>query len=228
MADYWTKALSQRVSRRRGITAVGAASLGAAFLAACGGGSDSSSDSGGGGKQQVSSLLTKPVDQTKEAKRGGTLKRNVSADVPNLDPMQNLAPAVPFTETVMGRLLGFKPGNLTNAQEDGVDGDVAQSWEESPDHLTITMKLRPGVKWHNIAPVNGRELDVDDVVYTWKRFSTVGNQRSGVANVANPNAPVLSLTAADKNTIVIKLKEPVTYALSMYCLLYTSPSPRDS
>src|SRR5262249_42452095 len=153
------------------IVATGAGALGAAFLAACGG-SSNKGGSGGSSKAPVSSLLTVPVDTTKDAKRGGTLKRNVSADVPNLDPMQNPAAAVPFTETVMGRLLGFKPGNLTNAQEDGVDGDVAQSWEESPDHLTITMKLRPGVKWHNIAPVNGRDLDIDDVLYTWKRFST--------------------------------------------------------
>ena len=107
MANYWNQALTQRVTRRRGITTVGAGALGAAFLAACGGGSDSGSD-GGKSSQPVSSLLTKPVDQTKEAKRGGTLKRNVSADVPNLDPMQNLAPAVPFTETVMGRLAGLQ------------------------------------------------------------------------------------------------------------------------
>ncbi len=129
MQGYWNRVLNRQISRRRAITATGAAAAGAAFLAACGGSSSSSSSGGGGGSQPVSSLLTKPVDTTKDAKRGGTLKRNVSADVPNLDPMQNLAPAVPFTETVCGRLLGFKPGNLTNAQEDGVEGDAAQSWE---------------------------------------------------------------------------------------------------
>src|SRR5215207_4838224 len=185
MSDYWNQALSQRFTRRRGLTAVSAGALGAAFLAACGG-SDSGS-SGGAKKLEVSSLLVQPVDSLKSAKRGGVLKRNVSADPASLDPQQNFAPAVPFYESVLGRLVGFKPGVMAPAMEDAVDGDACSSWEISPDKLTITLKLRPGVKWHPVAPINGRELDMDDILYTWKRFSAVGNQRGGLANSANPD-----------------------------------------
>ena len=63
---------------------------------------------------------------------------------------------------------------LLGATENKVIGDIGQSWEFSPDGLTMTMKLRQGVKWHNKAPVNGRALDVDDVVFSWNRYAAKG------------------------------------------------------
>lgn len=42
-------------------------------------------------------------------------------------------------------------------------GDLAQSWEISPDGLTITFKLRRGVKWHDGAPFTAR-----DVLFTYQ------------------------------------------------------------
>ena len=59
------------------------------------------------------------------------------------------------------------------------------------------MKLRSGVKWHNKAPVNGRALDPQDIVFSWNRFAAKGQGRGTLANVANPNAPVLGVTATD-------------------------------
>src|SRR5262245_29770129 len=105
MSDYWQVALSQRLTRRRGLAAVGAGALGAAFLAACGG-----SDSSSSGSSNTPKVFTQPADTSKTAKKGGVLKRNVAAEAPSLDPHQNFAPVVPFYETVYGRLLGFKPG----------------------------------------------------------------------------------------------------------------------
>ncbi|HLF79497.1 MAG TPA: ABC transporter substrate-binding protein [Dehalococcoidia bacterium] len=211
--NYWQQALARRTSRRRAIVATGAVTASAAFLAACGG-SDSGGD-GGEGKQKASGLLATPSDTSKQAKRGGILRRNVNAEAPSLDPHQNFAPVVPFYETVVGRLLGFKPGIMGNASEE-VDGDLAESWELSPDKTQITFKLRPNTKWHPVAPVNGRAVDVDDFMFTWERFSTVGSQRGGLVNSVNPNAPIVSMTAPDSRTIVAKLKEPLVYALALF------------
>jgi|UniRef100_A0A7C5AKC5 peptide/nickel transport system substrate-binding protein len=36
-------------------------------------------------------------------------------------------------------------------------GDLAESWEISPDGLTITFKLRRGVKWHDGAPFTAKD-----------------------------------------------------------------------
>lgn len=163
----------------------------------------------------TSGLLSAPTNTLASATRGGILKRNVNADMPAFDVHQNFAPLVPFYETVVGRLIGFKPGIMGPANEE-VEGDLAESWEVSPDQLTITFKMRPGVTWHPIAPVNGRPLDVDDVLFSWERFSTIGTQRSGIANSANPDAPVMSLEAPDASTIVVKLKEPLVYAISLF------------
>jgi len=42
-------------------------------------------------------------------------------------------------------------------------GDLAESWEVSPDGLTITFKLRRGVKWHDGAPFTAK-----DVLFTYQ------------------------------------------------------------
>ena len=44
-----------------------------------------------------------------------------------------------------------------------VHPDLAESYEQSKDGLTWTFKLRKGVKFQNIAPVNGREFTSADV-----------------------------------------------------------------
>ncbi|GLU35028.1 ABC transporter substrate-binding protein [Trinickia caryophylli] len=44
------------------------------------------------------------------------------------------------------------------------NGDVAQSWNVSPDGLTFTFKLRPGLKFHS-----GNPLTADDVAWSIQR-----------------------------------------------------------
>ena len=47
-------------------------------------------------------------------------------------------------------------------------GDLAESFEQ-PDDLTYIFKLRQNVKWHNIAPVHGRQFTADDVLFSFNR-----------------------------------------------------------
>src|SRR5687768_9245939 len=202
MSTYWSKAAAQRVTRRRGILAAGGFGLGAAFLAACGGDDGGNGKNGSTGARDASGLLTEPVDTTKQAKRGGVLKRNGNTDG-TMDPNQSVGGVSPFLEMVYSRLVTWKPGVGRPAAEDQLVGDAAESWEYSPDRLTINLKLRQNMKFHNIAPVNGRALDVEDVLWSWKRFSETSASRGAIANSANPNAPVLSVTAPDAQTLQI-------------------------
>jgi peptide/nickel transport system substrate-binding protein len=211
---YWQSALKKRLNRRRTLIASGGLLASAAFVAACGGDDDSEGGTTGGPKD-TSGLLAKPVDTTGQAKRGGTLKYFRTSDSPSLDPHQNYTALVPFYEIVVGRLVGFKPGHLGPSSNEPA-GDMAESWEISPDKTTVTFKLRPGVTWHNIAPVNGRPLDTEDVLFSWERFTKIGNQRTAYSNALNPNAPIMSLTAPDAKTIVVKLKSPNFAILSMF------------
>ena len=90
---------------------------------------------------------------------------------------------------VYSDLILAKPGYLDQPGYTEYLPELAESWEVSPDKLTLTFKLHDGVKWHNKAPVNGRTLDVDDLKMTWERFVKQGRIRTTLANSVNPNAP---------------------------------------
>jgi peptide/nickel transport system substrate-binding protein len=78
------------------------------------------------------------------------------------------------------------------------------------------MKLRPNNKFAPIAPVNGRTLDMQDVLFSWDRFVRISPSRADLANSVNPAAPVLSFTAPNATTLVIKLKQPSSFMLSLF------------
>src|SRR5688500_4274214 len=104
---YWTQITNARSSRRRGINAAGAAGLGAAFLAACGGSDDAPSAS-----QSESSLAAKPVDVSKEGKKGGTVKYYHFADIQSFDPGFANLPNETIKELTSAWLVTHKPGYL--------------------------------------------------------------------------------------------------------------------
>jgi peptide/nickel transport system substrate-binding protein len=209
--SYWHAVVEQRLSRRRGLALTGAASLGAAVLAACGGGKSSSGTSS---DSQKSSLIAPKEDTTTQAKPGGVSRYFVSADSNNLDPSLANSPLESVQRHAYSGLLQEKAGYL-KATDFDIIPDLAESTEWSADGLQLTLKLRQGVKWHNKAPVNGRLFDVEDVVFSWNRFAKMGAARSSVANAANPDAPILSISAPDARTVVVKLKQPVAYLTSM-------------
>ena len=201
--SYWNNVLNQRTSRRRAIVGTGTAAAAAALLAACGG-----SDGGGGsGSKDKSSLLYKPVDETKSAKRGGTyigLQPNGIAT--GIDP-HAIGAYGGVVQRAYSQIFRISDGVLKNT--DGApQGDLIQSWELSPDKLTLTGKIDPGVGTPPVAPLNGRKFDAEDVLYSWERFKATGRFRSDIATEANPSAPLASITAPDKQTIVLKLSEP--------------------
>jgi ABC-type transport system substrate-binding protein len=212
MTAYWQSLVNTRLSRRRGLAAGGAAALGAAFLAACGAGSGSEGGPKAGDQPR---LLTQPTDTFKEAKRDGVMKDRTFGDTATLDI---LAPSTTHNSVgplVYSALFQFKPGYLKPTEYE-ITGDALESWETAPDGLTITGKLRQGLKFHDKAPINGRAVDAQDVVASWDRFARLSSGRIGVANVADPTAPILSLTATDTRTIVIKLLEPLVYAPQLF------------
>jgi len=189
--------------------------MGAAFLAACGG-SDSGSGGGssGGGGGDKTSLLAKRDDTSKQAKPGGTLITTNPADPPHFDPHLLTLPAAMATSLIYNKLFSVKP-DVLQASDGTIEGDMVESWEFSPDKLTLTMKIRGDAGTPpNQAPVNGRKLDATDVVYSWTRFAATGSGRTDLANVAAPAAPIVSMTATDAKTVVVKLKEPVSSILA--------------
>jgi peptide/nickel transport system substrate-binding protein len=209
MHGYWTRPLQSPQKRRRFLVGAASGAGAAAFLAACGGSNDNEARSSG------SSLVTESKDTSSQAVRGGALRGYLASDTPTLDPSTPTFPLNSIAGYALGTLLNEKPGYLEPPRGE-LYGDLAQSWEESPDRLQITIRIKPNVKWHNKAPVNGRRVDIDDVMFSWRRYTARSPVASLSYNGSNPDAPVLSVTPADASTIVIKLKEPLSYALRYF------------
>ena len=86
--------------------------------------------------------------------------------------------------------------------------NLAESWEK-PDPLTIIFKIRPGVRWHEKAPMNGRELTAQDVEYNFNRYTGLGSGFTEPSPFDPMNAATWeSITATDDSTVVFKLKAP--------------------
>jgi peptide/nickel transport system substrate-binding protein len=176
------------------------------LVAACGGDDE--------GSETSNSFITRETaDTSSAAKRGGTMKWFGGSDPANWDfhvghPTKNLVYAL-----TVGALVNHKAGVNAPPSYEDVAPDIAESWEWSGDKLQVTLKLRSDVKWHDKAPVSGRSFDAEDVLFSWDRFTRIGQQRSLLANAVNPNAPIVSITSPDPRTVVIKLKEPTNYLL---------------
>lgn len=54
-----------------------------------------------------------------------------------------------------------------------VECELCEGWEVV-DRFTYRFKIREGVRWQNLAPVNWRELTADDIVYSYERQRTPG------------------------------------------------------
>ena len=98
-----------------------------------------------------------------------------------------------------------------------VAGQLAESWDVSPDGLTTTFHIRQGVNWHDKAPMNGREFDAYDVEFNFHRMLGMGEfsetepawLRGGAwfQNVKRLTGAPESVTATDKWTVVFKHKQ---------------------
>ena len=94
----------------------------------------------------------------KPAKKGGSWARASAWDPPVIDPRYTLSVGTfQFVGLTNSRLVRYGFSDEVSGPADlALKGDLAESWQASPDHRVWTFKLRPGVKWHNVAPVKGQ------------------------------------------------------------------------
>ena len=103
--------------------------------------------------------------QNGEPKRGGSLVVR-SGPLRGIDPhLETWAAALQVIHQTYNALLKF------NHDGTKILPDLAESWEQKDD-LTYSFKLRQGVRFHNVPPVNGRELTSEDVKYSIERQMT--------------------------------------------------------
>jgi len=173
--------------------AIGAASL-SLSLSGCGSSTGSSNS-----KEPAESNLYKPVDTTASAKSGGAFRDFQASDVQHFDALASNVAGTVNNGSVFAypRLLKYTTATYPKQAEGAVEGDAMESYELSPDELTVTFKVRQGVKWDSRAPTSGRALDAEDVLFSWKKYSKVNASAQDIAYEATnaPAAPVESLSA---------------------------------
>jgi peptide/nickel transport system substrate-binding protein len=93
---------------------------------------------------------------------------------------------------------------------------LATSWDTSADGLSMTLKLRPGVKWHDGKPFTSADVawSIENV---WKKLHPQG--RITYAHVTRVDTP-------DAGTVVLHLDQPSPYIISALGSVVSQVLPR--
>jgi len=138
-----------------------------------------------------------PATAADTPRRGGVLLAVIGADPPSLDPHQESTFAnIELVAPLYSTLLQLDPYNYPK-----IIGDLATEWKISPDGLTHTFKIHPGVKFHDGSPLTSADVKAsyDKIIFP----------PQGVRSVRqNAYTAVAQVEAPDPTTVVFKLKFP--------------------
>ena len=137
----------------------------------------------------VSALATEQVKDG--GKVGGTIIAQLSGDPSSWNPDYKSDDNLwPIAQNLFNRLIKLATG-------DGIDMDLAESYEFSEDGMQLTFHLHEGVKWHD-----GVDFTSYDVKWTYDTMKAEAwFKSSSLANVDSIECP-------DDNTVVFNLKAP--------------------
>lgn len=153
-----------------------------------------------------------------EAKAGGTFIWGKAAEPKSLDPaVINDADSSLVTRIIYDGLTRFKTGTTE------VEPALAESWDVSEDGLTITFKIRQGVKFHDGTPLDAKAIEMN--FERWSDPSSAlrpdtaqsGNNFSNWSSymIQDPDAPLFnSAEAVDPQTFVLQLNRPFAAVLN--------------
>jgi len=231
LSSYWDRWQVRQASRRTLLKGAGFAGVGAAGMALVGCGDDDDDSGGSGGVQLATptpsgAATATPSDPFAGAKRGGTYKIYTAGDAPSLDPYGNLSFLTKgFAAYHYSRLYKYKTGPGILPLSVRPEPDIVQTAESTPDGLKWTFKLRSDVKFHNTAPVNGRQLTTDDVKFSWSLLTAPTNANASQVKYVD------KVEYPDKQTVVFTLKGPNAAfldALADTNLLFIVPTESES
>ena len=202
------------VSRRAALQGLGMAAFGiaGAALLGCGGSKTSivhdarandAAGSAGGMTGHTLPMVAPVVQGTKQP--GGTVTQSIGPTTyVQHDPRTALAASE-------WQVISDKCVEL-DAITRAIQPSVLASWEVAdPNGLTLTMKVRSGLKIHNVPPWNGRDFDASDVAWNLERFGLYAQQENipvAAFQRASMVANLMKAVAVDPQTVQVTLSAP--------------------
>jgi peptide/nickel transport system substrate-binding protein len=165
------------------------------------------------GKNTSGSGATQP-------KSGGQLNVPTTLDPFDFDPTSR--PSENRNPIGIGydSLLTVKSGPDTKYDDLIIGPNLVDRWE-TPDAQTFTFHLRPGIRFANVPPVNGRAVDSADAKWTIEYLSRTGALKdSGIPPSLNASmfTGIGSISTPDPATVVVRFGEPFIPFLSYIAL----------
>ena len=138
----------------------------------------------------------------------------------SIDDVITLDPAEVFEFTASEILGNSYQGLIGYNVEDVSDifGVIAESWEVAPDGMSISFKIREGMKF-----ASGNPITADDVVFSLTRVVKLDKSPAFILTQFGLNADNVDdmIVKADDNTVQFKMDKPYAPTLVLYCLTAT-------
>jgi peptide/nickel transport system substrate-binding protein len=135
--------------------------------------------------------------------------------------METYAQTTAVTNNTNNRLIRW------NKDMSGFELDLAESWKRV-DLLTYEFKLHKGIKFHDVPPVNGRELTSADVKYSVERVSGMYGRKASFKHKYYFDGKLTAIETPDKYTVIFKLKEPYAPFLNFLAADWSVIVPKEA
>ncbi len=151
-----------------------------------------------------------PTRAEQTSRHGGTLRYAAAfSSDGEFDPHRTTSAALLGQQALIySRLLTYE-----SQVEGTLAPDLAMGMPEQPDELTYIFTLNPEARWHDVAPMDGRQVTGRDVL------ASVERQRSGRAQDFPRRGrwdPIASMEAPDDLTVVARTSEPFAGTLTRF------------
>src|SRR3989475_2672124 len=134
----------------------------------------------------LSVAISATVQAAEAPRRGGILLAAIAADAPSLDPHQEQTFAtMQMVAPCYSTLVQIDPLNYPK-----IIGDVATEWKISPDGLTYTFRLRPGIRFHDGSSLTSADVKAsyDKILFPPQGVRSIRkNAYSAVTTVEAPD-----------------------------------------
>ena len=149
-----------------------------------------------GVRQIIVAMAAIAIAMSQASAQPQTLRVSLDGDLQSLDPVAS--------SSLITRIFGLTVFDVLIAQDSrGVyRPQMLESWESSPDRMTWTFTLRPGLAWHDGSPVTA-----EDCVASIRRWS----QRDGVGRLMM--AATAALSVVDERRFTLQLARPYGFVV---------------